>query len=63
MRIDDISVVSLEGSINESYFDKLELFLPYSSQKLFFLGTFYLNEKDIIDRNLINDSFDNVKIN
>ena len=64
MKIDDISVVSLEGSINESYFDKLELFLPNSSQKLFFLGTFYLNEKDIINRNLINlDSFDSAKIN
>ena len=64
MKIDDISVVSHEGSINESYFDKLELFLPNPSQKLFFLGTFYLNEKDIINRNLINlDSFDSAKIN
>ena len=64
MKIDDISVVSVEGSINESYFDKLELFLPKSSQKLFFLGTFYLSEKDIINRNLINlNSFDSAKIN
>ena len=64
MKIDDISVVSLEGTINEAYFDKLELFLPNSSRKLFFLGTFYLNEKDIINRNLINlDSFDSAKIN
>ena len=45
MKIDDISVVSLEGSINESYFEKLELFLPNSSQKLFFLGTFYLQSQ------------------
>ena len=40
------------------------MFLPNPSQKLFFLGTFYLNEKDIINRNLINlDSFDSAKIN
>ena len=64
IKIDDISVVSLEGSINESYFDKLEFFLPNSSQKLFFLGTFYLSEKDIINRNLINlNLFDSAKIN
>ena len=36
MKIDDISVVSLEGSINESYFDKLELFLPNSFTKIIF---------------------------
>ena len=53
-----------EGKLNGMFFEEVNFFLPTSSKKIFYAGTFIFNEKEIIERGLIGvESFLESKIN
>jgi hypothetical protein len=58
------SINSVEGKLNNMFFEEMNFFLPQSSKKIFYTGAFFFNEKEIKDQGLISlDSFLESSIN
>ena len=60
----DTSIKLQSGELNDNFFKKLSLLIKPPSESILFDGLFYLTEKEITERNLINlSNFSDIKIN